>query len=71
MYVKNGRSIFWLTKTYKVKREDGTVWEKTKRWFGYKLHLIVDTVYELPLVEELRQCHEELHERAEECSGDK
>ncbi len=39
----------WGTKTYKGVREDGTAWEKTKRWFGYKLHLVVDAVYELPL----------------------
>jgi hypothetical protein len=29
--------------------EDGTVWEKVKSWFGYKLHLIVDARYELPI----------------------
>jgi len=39
----------WGTKTYKGTRQDGTAWEKTKRWFGYKLHLIVDSVYEMPL----------------------
>jgi len=37
------------TKTYKGTRQDGTAWEKTKRWFGYKLHLIVDSAYEMPL----------------------
>ena len=39
----------WGTKTYKGIREDGTAWEKTTRWFGYKLHLLVDSVHELPL----------------------
>jgi len=39
----------WGTKTYSGVREDGTAWEKVKRWFGYKIHLIIDTVYELPL----------------------
>ena len=39
----------WGTKTYKGVREDGTVWEKVKRWFGYKVHLVVDADYELPL----------------------
>ena len=39
----------WGVKTYKGVREDGTAWEKTKRWFGYKLHLVVDADYELPL----------------------
>lgn len=39
----------WGTKTYKGVREDGTAWEKTKHWFGYKLHLVVDADCELPL----------------------
>lgn len=39
----------WGVKTYKGKRKDGTAWEKVVKWFGYKLHLIVDSVYELPL----------------------
>jgi hypothetical protein len=39
----------WGTKTYRGERKDGTQWEKTVRWFGYKLHLLVDSVYELPL----------------------
>lgn len=39
----------WGVKTYHGKREDGTLWEKVKSWFGYKLHLIVDANYELPL----------------------
>ena len=39
----------WGKKTYRGQREDGTLWEKTVSWFGYKLHLIVDAVYELPL----------------------
>jgi len=30
-------------------REDGTLWEKVTRWFGYKLHLVVDAQYELPV----------------------
>jgi hypothetical protein len=39
----------WGTKTYKGTRKDGTTWEKVVRWFGYKLHLLVDSVHELPL----------------------
>jgi hypothetical protein len=39
----------WGTKTYRGVREDGTVWEKIQHWFGYKIHLIIDAVYELPL----------------------
>lgn len=37
-------------KTYNGVREDGTTWEKIKSWFGFKLHLIVDANYELPVV---------------------
>jgi hypothetical protein len=36
-------------KEYRGKREDGTTWEKIVKWFGYKFHLIVDSVYELPI----------------------
>ena len=39
----------WGTKSYKGKRADGSAWEKVVRWFGYKLHLLVDSIYELPL----------------------
>ena len=39
----------WGTKRYHGVREDGTVWQKVKHWFGYKLHLIVDADYELPV----------------------
>lgn len=43
------RDADWGTKTYQGVHADGTAWEKTKRWFGYKLHLVVDAQYELPL----------------------
>jgi len=36
-------------KTYRGVREDSTAWEKVKSWFGYKLHLIIDATYELPI----------------------
>ena len=36
-------------KTYKGKRKDGSVWETVKSWFGFKLHLIVDADYEMPI----------------------
>ncbi len=36
-------------KTYKGKRKDGSTWETVKSWFGFKLHLIVDADYELPV----------------------
>jgi transposase len=36
-------------KTQKGTREDGTLWEKVVKWFGYKLHLLVDADYELPV----------------------
>mgnify|MGYP006290711605 CR=1 FL=1 len=40
-------------KTYRGVREDGTPWQRIVSWFGYKLHLIVDAVYELPVAFEL------------------
>ena len=39
----------WGHKSTRGVREDGTVWEEVKRWFGYKLHLVVDATYELPV----------------------
>lgn len=36
-------------KEYRGMREDGTLWEKIVKWFGYKLHLVVDATYELPV----------------------
>jgi hypothetical protein len=48
----------WGVKTYKGVREDGTAWEKAVRWFGFKLHLIVDSHYELPVGFELTKASE-------------
>jgi len=39
----------WGYKTYTGKGADGSIWEKISSWFGYKLHLLVDTTYELPV----------------------
>lgn len=36
-------------KKYSGIREDGSKWEKIISWFGYKLHLIADATYELPV----------------------
>lgn len=36
-------------KKKKGRREDGSCWEKVTKWFGCKLHLLVDSRYELPL----------------------
>ena len=41
------------TKRYKGKRKDGSLWEKVITWFGFKLHLIVDADYELPVAYEV------------------
>lgn len=40
-------------KTYKGVHKDVSVWEKIVKWFGYKLHLIVDADYELPVAFEV------------------
>ena len=39
----------WGVKTYSGVREDGTQWEKNTKWFGYKMHMVADTKYEMPL----------------------
>jgi hypothetical protein len=43
----------WGVKSYQGQREDGTLWQKVKSWFGYKLHLVVDAEYELPVAFEV------------------
>ena len=43
----------WGVKTYEYQKKDGTIGKKTFRWFGYKLHLIVDALYELPIAYEV------------------
>lgn len=37
-------------KEYRGVHEDGKAWEKIVKWFGYKLHLVVDATYELPVL---------------------
>ena len=32
-----------------VDSRTGKIWKKTKTWFGYTLHLIADTQYEIPV----------------------
>ena len=44
----------WGIKTYKGTNKDGQPWEKAKRWFGYQLHLIVDSTHELPVAFEVK-----------------
>lgn len=36
-------------KKYSGVHQDSTPWEKIVTWFGYKLHLVVDATYELPV----------------------
>ncbi len=39
----------WGKKTYRGVDAKGKVWEKVTAWFGYKIHLLVDATYELPV----------------------
>jgi hypothetical protein len=39
----------WGVKSYRGKRADGTAWEKVVTWFGFELHLLADSNYEMPL----------------------
>lgn len=43
----------WGKKVYRGQNKDGRLWEKVKSWFGFRLHLIVDAQYELPVAFEL------------------
>lgn len=39
----------WGTKTHRGAHEDGTPWEKVTHWFGFELHLLVDSRHEMPI----------------------
>lgn len=39
----------WGVKKYRGMDKDGNAWEKTKSWFGFRLHLVVDADAELPI----------------------
>jgi len=39
----------WGRKEYKGVHKDGKSWKKLTKWFGYKLHLVVDSTYEIPV----------------------
>ncbi|QSZ26574.1 transposase [Aceticella autotrophica] len=43
----------WAKKEYKGINKNGTAWSKIVKWFGYRLHLIVDADYELPVAFEV------------------
>jgi len=43
------------TKRYETVERDGSVRETTMSWFGYKLHLLIDAKYELPLAWEVTE----------------
>jgi hypothetical protein len=43
----------WGKKKYSGIDEAGKAWEKIVSWFGFKLHLIVDSIYELPIAYEV------------------
>lgn len=42
-------------KKYSCEDKNGNRYEKIKSWFGYKLHLVVDAVYELPVAYEVTE----------------
>lgn len=39
----------WGKKEYKGKDKDGNEWSKIVSWFGYRVHLLADAKYELPV----------------------
>jgi len=43
----------WGVKTYRGTKANGTSWQKVTSWFGYQLHLIVDSRHELPVAYEV------------------
>lgn len=45
-------------KEYRGTRENGTAWEKIVKWFGYKIHLLVDSNYDLPVAYSITKASE-------------
>jgi len=43
-------------KTYKGKNKDGSIWKVFKDWFGYKIHIIADVNYEVPVSFKVTKC---------------
>jgi hypothetical protein len=39
----------WGIHEYSGTHADGTAWQSVKKWFGYAIHLLVDSQYELPV----------------------
>ncbi len=39
----------WGKHAYSGVGKDGKLWEKIKKWFGYTLHLLIDSTYGLPI----------------------
>ncbi len=54
----------WGVHKYRGVDSDGREWSKVKKWFGYRLHIIADTEYEIPVAfslteastSEIKQC---------------
>jgi Transposase domain (DUF772)/Transposase DDE domain len=39
----------WGIHEYRGTHADGTAWQSVKKWFGYAIHLLVESQYELPV----------------------
>ncbi len=48
----------WGAKSYTKKAKDGSLYQKVKHWFGFKLHLVVDATYELPVAYTMTEASE-------------
>lgn len=47
------RDADWCKKQYTCNGPNGEIITKTKKWFGFRLHLIADATYELPVAYEV------------------
>src|SRR5680860_285090 len=55
--LKDKDAAWGAKKTYLSTGDDGKVKKKTEWWFGYKLHLVVDAKYELPVAFDLTKAN--------------
>ena len=57
-YGHKDKDADWGVKTYRGTKKDGPAYETVKKWFGYRLHLVCDVNYELPLAYEVTRASE-------------
>jgi DDE family transposase/transposase-like protein DUF772 len=48
-YGRKDEDADWAKQVYKGVKKDGSAYQKVVSWFGYRIHLIIDVNYEIPI----------------------